>query len=73
MTWDSFKKDFFNRFFPREQREATVDEFINLPQGAMSVKEYSLRLTKLYKYASSLVCSARDEMSCYITCVYLRA
>lgn len=33
----------------------------------MSVKEYSLKLMKLSKYASSLVSNARYEMSRHVT------
>ena len=32
----------------------------------MIVKEYFLKFIKLYKYASSLVSNARDEMSRYV-------
>ncbi|TMW85548.1 hypothetical protein EJD97_022970 [Solanum chilense] len=32
MTWEIFKKDFLDRLFPREKREAKVQEFINLRQ-----------------------------------------
>jgi len=38
---------FLDRFFPLELREAKVLEFINLKQGNMSVKEYSLMFTLL--------------------------
>ena len=44
-------------------------EFINLRQGGMSVKEYSLKFIKMSKYASSLVSNARDEISHYVMCV----
>ena len=30
MAWEVFKKDFLDRFFPREKREGKVVEFINL-------------------------------------------
>ena len=30
MTWDIFKKAFIDRFFPRDKREAKVEEFINI-------------------------------------------
>ena len=53
VTWNLFKKAFIDKFFPREQREAIVEEFINLRKGGMSVKENSLEFTKLFKYASS--------------------
>ena len=41
-------------------------EFINIRQGGMSVHEYSLKLTKLSKYAPSLVLDPRDEMSHFV-------
>ena len=30
ITWDFLKTAFLEKFFPREQREAKVEEFINL-------------------------------------------
>ena len=33
----------------------------------MSFKEYSFKFVKLFKYASSLVSSSRDEMSRFVT------
>jgi len=44
-----------------------VEEFINLRQGSMSVKEYSLKFTLLSKYATSLVSNPRDDMSRFVT------
>ena len=66
-TWEIFKKAFRDRFFPREIRESKVVEFINLLQGGMSVHKYSLKFTKLSKYAPSLVSDPRDEMSHFVT------
>ena len=66
LTWEIFRRAFLDRFFRRDQREAKVEEFINLHKGGMSVKEYSLKFIKLSKYASSLVSNARDEMICYV-------
>ena len=42
-------------------------EFINLRQGGMSVKDYSLKLIKFSKYVSSFVSNGRDEMIRYVT------
>ena len=36
-------------------REAKVEEFINLKQVPMIVREYSLMFSKLSRYATSLV------------------
>ena len=67
MTREIFKKAFLGRFFPREQqREAKVEEFINLHQGGMVVKEYSFKFIQLSKYTSSLVSNSRDEISHFV-------
>ena len=40
VIWELFKTVFLERFFPREMMEAKVEEFINLKQGSMTVREY---------------------------------
>lgn len=74
MTWEIFKKDFLDRFFPQEKREAKEEEFINFCQGGMSVFDYSLKFTKLSKYVSSFISDPKDEMSHFVMGVldYLR-
>ena len=47
-------------------RKAKVEEFINLKQGSMTVREYSLKLAKLSRYATSRVCNCMDEMSRFL-------
>ena len=44
------KKAFLDRFFPRENRYLVV-EFINFCQGGINAYGYSLKFTKLSKYA----------------------
>ena len=39
VMWERFKTTFLERFFPREMREAKVEELINLKQGSMTVRE----------------------------------
>ena len=51
VTWEMFNTAFLKRFFPREMREAKVEEFINLKQGSMIVRKYSLKFVKLSRYA----------------------
>ena len=58
---------FFVRFFLREQWETKVEECIHLRQVGKSCNEYTLMFLKLSKYASSLVSTARVEMSRYVT------
>ena len=49
-----------------EIKEAKVVEFINIHQGCMTVLEYSLKFTKLSKYAPFLVSDHKDEMSNFV-------
>lgn len=62
-----FKTNFLEKFFPREIREVKVEEFINLKQGSMRVREYSLKFINLPSYATSLVFYNRDDMSRLLT------
>ena len=63
----SFQDSISERFFPREMREAKVEEFINLKQGTMTVREYFMKFVKLSRYVTSLVSNSRDEMSRFLT------
>ncbi|XP_049345422.1 uncharacterized protein LOC125809933 [Solanum verrucosum] len=45
INWEVFKEAFLDRFFSLELREQKLVEFMNLRQGGMSVKEYSLKFT----------------------------
>ena len=61
VTWEIFKTTFLEIFLPREQREAKVEEYINLRQGGMCVKKYSSKFINLSKYSSSLVSNAKNK------------
>ena len=67
ITWEFFKTASFEIFFPKQIREAKVDAFINLKQGYMTIREYSLRFVKLSRYDTSLVSISRDEMIRFLT------
>ncbi|XP_015054885.1 uncharacterized protein LOC107001289 [Solanum pennellii] len=67
VTWEMFKTAILERFFPRDMRETKVEEFINLKQGSMKVREYYLKFVKLFRYATSLVSNNTDEMSRFLT------
>ena len=41
---------FLDRLFPIKLREKKLVEFMNLRQGGISVKEYSLKVIKLSKF-----------------------
>ena len=54
-TWDSFTEAFIDNYLPREIRDGRVDQFLNLRQGGMSVREYGLRFDPLARYAPTFV------------------
>ena len=65
--WEEFMLAFLDHLFPLELREAKMREFMNLKQGNMSVREYSLKFTRLSKYASVVVANSRAKMSQYMS------
>ena len=67
MTWQLFQDAFLDRFFPLELREAKIEEFMNLRQGSMSVKEYCLKFNQLSKYAPNMMADSRTSMSKFLT------
>ncbi|XP_049382853.1 uncharacterized protein LOC125847230 [Solanum stenotomum] len=70
IDWGVFKTALLDRFFPLELREQKLVEFSNLRQGNMSVKEYSLKFTQLYKYAPTLVENSRARMIKFVMEVF---
>ena len=63
MTWQLFEDAFLDKFFLLEMREAKIEEFMNLRQGSMTVKEYCLKFNQLAKYAPDLIFDTRASMS----------
>ena len=47
-------------------KEANIEEFINLKQGSMIVRECFPKFVKLSRYATSLVSNSKDEMSRFL-------
>ncbi|XP_049351896.1 uncharacterized protein LOC125816341 [Solanum verrucosum] len=64
--WKEFKKAFLDHYLPLEIREARADQFLNLHQGSMSVREYSLKFNSLDRYASNLVATMGDKVHPYM-------
>lgn len=62
VLYDVFSSAFFDSFFLQELREAKVDEFVNLRQGRILVKEYTFIFHQLSSYATVLMFSMRDRM-----------
>ena len=67
ITWELFKTTFWERFFPTEMKEAKVQEFINLKQSSMTIREYYLRFVKFVQVCHFPLSNNRDEMSRFLT------
>ncbi|XP_049394601.1 uncharacterized protein LOC125858861 [Solanum stenotomum] len=65
-SWALFEEAFLGNFFPRELREEKVREFLTLKKDSLSVHEYSLRFTKLSRYAPEIVADIRSRMSLFV-------
>lgn len=61
-VWEDFFQDLFDHLFPQELRKDKSEEFVNLKQGKIYVKEYELKFTKLSYYASKLVSNMQTRM-----------
>ncbi|KAH0633434.1 hypothetical protein KY284_036220 [Solanum tuberosum] len=66
ITWVCFSKNFLDRFFLRELREAITHEFMNLRQGNMTFQEYGLKFTQLSRYAPHMVADSKVQMNKFL-------
>ena len=65
---NSLKNTFLDTLFPLELREIKIQEFINLSQVDMSVKEYSLKFTPLLKHSPTIVTYSSTMMNKFVKC-----
>lgn len=62
-----FSDAFLDHFFPRELRKANDEDFKNLKQGMISVKECTLKFTQLFCYATKLVSNMKSYMRKFVS------
>ena len=67
IEWEEFKDAFLGNYFSCEMRELKVKVFINLKQGNMNVKIYSIKFTILSRFSPSFVSNPRDKTSRFVT------
>ncbi|GAU45290.1 hypothetical protein TSUD_327480 [Trifolium subterraneum] len=51
ITWEMFKREFFNKYFPANVKNKKVVEFMRLEQGNMSVAEYAAKFESLCAFS----------------------
>lgn len=66
---EEFKVAFLDCFIPLESREVKIQEFINLKQESMSIREYVFKFTKLSQYAPFIIFYPRARMSKFVSSV----
>ncbi|KAH0746295.1 hypothetical protein KY285_007952 [Solanum tuberosum] len=64
--WEDFSEVFLSHYLPREVREARLDQFINLKQGTMSVRDYSHMFNSLARYAPDIVRTMKARVHRYV-------
>jgi hypothetical protein len=62
ITWERFKKEFDDRFFPQTQRLQCARDFQDLKQGTMTVEQYAARFNELSRYAPTLVATEENKV-----------
>ena len=66
ITWGAFKMILLGRFIPLELKEMKMQEFINIFQEGMMMKEYSLNFTQQSKYAPTMIGDSRAKMNKFV-------
>lgn len=66
IEWEMLEWSFLDRFFKREFREAKLEEFVNLKQCKMIVKEISFNINILSEYYPSIVSNQRYNMNWFL-------
>ncbi|KAF3633456.1 hypothetical protein FXO38_25585 [Capsicum annuum] len=70
MSWQVFQDVFLDKFFLDKMRKDKMEEFINLRQGSVLVKEYCFKFNQLSKYAPNQMVDSRSSMSKFVTDVF---
>ncbi|XP_022872504.1 uncharacterized protein LOC111391503 [Olea europaea var. sylvestris] len=55
LTWEQFKKELMDKYFPQSLRDFKESEFLQLKQGNMSLMDYERKFDQLSRYAPHLV------------------
>ncbi|XP_070005034.1 uncharacterized protein [Nicotiana sylvestris] len=65
-VWKEFSEAFLCHYLAVEIRRARADKFMELRQGNMSVREYSMQFDSLARYAPHMVVEMRDQVHLFV-------
>ncbi|KAF4374839.1 hypothetical protein F8388_010713, partial [Cannabis sativa] len=60
ISWVDFRREFYDKYFPRSYRDAKLREFLQLTQGYMSVRQYEDKFISLVRFARAIVANEVD-------------
>jgi len=64
VTWDVFRREFLDRYFPEDVRGKKEIEFLELKQGDMSVTEYAAKFVELAKFYPHYTPDTAEFLKC---------
>ncbi|XP_059316215.1 uncharacterized protein LOC132067103 [Lycium ferocissimum] len=65
-AWQEFVDVFLRQYLSSEIRQARADRFLNVRQGNMSAREYSLHFNSLSRYAPAMVADMGDRVHRFV-------
>jgi len=63
ITWDTFSKNFYSRFFPATAQKDMEEQFIRLQQWNKSVDEYAAEFLRLSRFAPYMITDEEKRAS----------
>ncbi|XP_042979945.1 uncharacterized protein LOC122310129 [Carya illinoinensis] len=61
LSWERFKEEFDNRFFPDSVKQLKAQEFASLTQGSLTVEQYAANFMVLGRFAAHLISTQKMQ------------
>ncbi|XP_042983320.1 uncharacterized protein LOC122312717 [Carya illinoinensis] len=62
LSWERFKEEFDNRFFPDSVKQLKAQEFASLTQGSLTVEQYAAKFMALGRFAPHLISTQKMQV-----------
>ena len=61
MTWEDFRREYFQQYFMERYQDQKRREFTGLRKGSMSVADYEAAFIELSRFAETFVTNEREK------------
>ncbi|KAF5442876.1 hypothetical protein F2P56_035488 [Juglans regia] len=61
LTWERFKEEFDNRFFPESMKTQKAQDFATLVQGNLTLEQYAAKFMELGRFAPHLITTEKMQ------------